>query len=224
VSTLIEAALFDVDGTLIDSVDIHALAWQRAFIRFGHDISFAKIRHQIGKGGDKLIPVFLSARQQAEYGKALETWRGDHLKAHCFSQVRPFSSVPELLRRTREAGLQNGIVSSAKKDELSSYLAIAGVEDLVDQVVSSEDVSESKPAPDAFEIALRKLQLRGDQAIAVGDTPYDAEAARKASITTIGVLSGGFDEADLRRAGCLEIYPGPATLFACFEETALNKR
>jgi phosphoglycolate phosphatase-like HAD superfamily hydrolase len=217
------AAIFDLDGTLLDSVDLHALAWQEALLRFGHDVSFEKVRGQIGKGGDKLIPVFLSADDQRDRGEKLEQWRGNRFKTEYLPLVRPFSAVPNLLRRVREAGLQIAIASSAKKDEVDEYLDIARIVDLVDLTTSSDDVEESKPAPDIFEIVLKKLKIDGADAVAIGDTPYDAEAAGKAGVRTVGVLCGGFTEDELRKAGCAEVYPGPAALLACFEHSLLRK-
>jgi phosphoglycolate phosphatase-like HAD superfamily hydrolase len=221
---LLKAALFDVDGTLIDSVDLHAMAWQEAFSKFGHEVTFADVRRQIGKGGDKLIPVFLARAAQADHGKELDSWRSQHFKTKYLPLVRPFSAVPQLLQRARREGLKIAIVSSAKKSELQNYLEIAGINELVDVTTSSDDVDESKPAPDAFLVSLDKLGLTGDEAIAIGDAPYDAEAAGKAKIRSIGVLSGGFTEDDLRRAGCTDIYPGPAALLSCFDHSPLGSR
>jgi phosphoglycolate phosphatase-like HAD superfamily hydrolase len=218
-----KAAIFDVDGTLLDSVDLHAMAWHEAMVRFGHDVTFEQARSQIGKGGDKLIPVFLSEQERRDHGKELDAWRSEHFKARYLPLVRPFSAVPDLLRRSGDAGLRIAIASSAKKDELETYLDIAGIRELTDETVSSEDVDESKPAPDIFEAALKKLEIEGRHAVAIGDTPYDAEAARKAEVRTIGVLCGGFPEHELRKAGCAEVYPGPAALLACFERSLLMK-
>jgi HAD superfamily hydrolase (TIGR01549 family) len=218
-----KAAIFDLDGTLLDSVDLHAIAWQEAMIEFGHDVSFEQARSQIGKGGDKLIPVFLSADEQRDHGKELEEWRGNRFKTEYMPLVRPFSAVPDLLRRVRDAGLQIAVASSAKKDEVDRYLDIARIADMVDLTTCSDDVKESKPAPDIFEIVLKKLNVKGADAVAIGDTPYDAEAAGKAKITTIGVLCGGFTESSLRQAGCVEIYPGPAALFARFANSLLAR-
>ena len=209
-----KAAIFDLDGTLLDSVDLHALAWHEAMVKFGHDVTLEQVRSQIGKGGDKLIPVFLSADEQRDHGKELEEWRGRRFKTSYLPLVRPFSAVPDLLRRLRDAGLRIAVASSAKRDELDKYLDIAGIADLVDATTSSEDADESKPAPDVFEIILKKLKIAGADAVAIGDTPYDATAAGKAGVATIGVLCGGFTETSLREAGCFEVFRGPAALFA----------
>src|SRR6185369_10581017 len=95
-----KAAIFDVDGTLLDSVDLHAMAWHEAMVRYGHAVSFEQARGQIGKGGDKLIPVFLSADEQRDHGKELDAWRSEHFKAKYLSLIRPFTAVPELLQRS----------------------------------------------------------------------------------------------------------------------------
>ena len=218
-----KAAIFDLDGTLLDSVDLHALAWHEAMSKFGHNVTFEQARSQIGKGGDKLIPVFLSADEQRDHGREMEEWRGERFKTAYLPLVRPFSAVPDLLRRVRGAGIRVAIASSAKKDELDKYLDIARIADLVDVKTSSDDAEESKPAPDIFEVVLRTLGIAGIDAVAIGDTPYDASAAAKVDIATIGVLTGGFTETELREVGCAEIYPGAAALFARFETSALAK-
>jgi HAD superfamily hydrolase (TIGR01549 family) len=161
---------------------LHALAWHEAMAQFGHDVSFEQARSQIGKGGDKFIPVFLSASEQQDHGKELEEWRGDRFKASYLSLVRPFSAVPDLLRRVRDAGVRVAIASSAKKDELEKYLDIARIADLVDVTASSEDAEQSKPAPDIFEVVLEKLKIEGCNAVAIGDTPDDASAALRSRI------------------------------------------
>jgi phosphoglycolate phosphatase-like HAD superfamily hydrolase len=191
--------------------------------KFGHDVSFEQARSQIGKGGDKLIPVFLSADEQRDHGKEMEEWRGERFKTAYLPLVHPFSAVPDLFRCVRDAGVRIAIASSAKKDELDKYLDIARIAGLVDVKTSSDDAEESKPAPDIFEVVLRKLGIAGVDAVAIGDTPYDASAAGKAGIATIGVLCGGFTESSLREAGCADVYPGPAALFARFGGFLLAK-
>ena len=125
--------------------------------------------------------------------------------------------------RARDAGLQIAIASSAKKGELEKYFDIARIAKLVDAATSSDDVEESKPEPDIFEVVLKKLAVDGSSAVAIGDSPYDAQAAGRAKIRTIGELCGGFTEDRLRQAGCAEVYPGPAALFAKFDDTLLAK-
>lgn len=220
---MLKAAIFDLDGTLLDSVDLHALAWQEAMVKFGHAVSFEQARSQIGKGGDKLIPHFLPEDAQRDHGKEMERWRGDRFKSRYLPLVRAFSAVPDLLRRVKDAGVRIAVASSAKQDELDKYLDIAGIGDLVDLTTCSDDVEESKPAPEIFEVVLKKLGVESHNAVAIGDTPYDAEAAGNAKIATIGVLCGGFTENSLRQAGCVQVYPGPAALFACFEASRLAR-
>lgn len=215
------AVIFDIDGTLIDSVDLHALAWHEAFRQFGHDVSFEAARSQIGEGGDKLLPVFLTDEEVRDHGKALEAWRSEHFKSRYLPMVRSFSAVPDLIHVLRKRGLKIAIASSARKEELEVYLRIAEIARLVDVTVSSEDVSESKPAPDVFEVAVQQLKVAPADAVAVGDSPYDAQAACKIGIKAVGVLSGGFPENALKDAGCVAIYPGVAALLACLDTSPL---
>jgi HAD superfamily hydrolase (TIGR01509 family) len=221
---MIQAAIFDIDGTLVDSVDLHALAWQEALAKFGHEVTFGRVRQQIGKGGDQLIPHFLSRADQKGHGEELSEWRGKHFTKKYLPLVRPFAAVPELLKRVRDEGLKVAIASSAKKKELGVLLDVARIEDLVDIVVSAEDVQRSKPAPDVFQVALKRLRMKPRRTLAIGDTPYDAEAAGKSKIRTIGFLSGGFARSKLMKAGCRAIYIGPAELLACFDASPLAKR
>ena len=222
---LIEAVIFDVDGTLVDSVDLHARAWQEAFAHFGKQFSFERVRSQIGKGGDQLMPVFLSKEELEEFGKQLEKYRGELFKSEYMQRVRPFPKVRELFERIRRDGKRIALASSAKGDELQTYKKIADITDLVEEETSKDDADKSKPHPDIFEAAIARL---GDpptsQAIVVGDTPYDAEAAGKAGLRTIGFLCGGFPEADLRAAGCASIYEDAADLLARYYSSPLAAR
>ena len=215
------AAIFDVDGTLVDSVDLHAAAWQRAFAEFGHEVSFFDARGQIGKGGDKLIPAFLSEPEQEAHGDAMEAFRTQLFRSEYLHLVRPFTAVPELMRRAKEAGLKIAVASSAKQEELDVYMEAAGIAGLIDVSTCSDDVGQSKPDPDIFQAALDKLGCTADEAVVIGDTPYDAIAATRAGIRSIGMLSGGFKESDLREAGCTDVYPGPGALFTCFDHSLL---
>jgi HAD superfamily hydrolase (TIGR01549 family) len=219
---VVKAVIFDIDGTLVDSVDLHARAWQEAFAHFGKQFPFEKIRYQIGKGGDQLLPVFLSEREIEEFGDELTEYRGELFKREYMPRVVAFPSVRELFERIRRDGKRIALASSAKKEELKEYKRIANIEDLVEDEASADDAERSKPHPDIFEAALAELgDVQPSEAIVVGDTPYDAEAAGKAGLRTIGFLSGGFPEEDLRAAGCARIYRDAAELLANYDTSPL---
>lgn len=219
---MLKAVIFDIDGTLIDSVDLHARAWQEALAHFGKQVEFERVRYQIGKGGDQLMPVFLSEDELERFGEELEKYRGELFKREYLSRVKGFPRVRELFERIEREGLRIALASSAKGDELKTYKKLARIEDLVEEETSSDDAEKSKPHPDIFEAALERLgDVKPSEAIVVGDTPYDAEAAGKAGLKTVGLLCGGFPEEDLRAAGCVRIYQDPADLLAHFDSSPL---
>lgn len=220
---VIRLVIFDVDGTIVDSVDLHAKAWQVAFADFGREISFGAIRKQIGKGADQLMPVFLSPDEVARFGGELDSYRGDLFKRDYLPRVRAFAKVRELFQRIKGDGKLIALASSAKKDELDAYKKIADVEDLVQSETSSGDVERSKPHADVFAAALNRFgAIPPDQVMAVGDTPYDAEAAGKLNIRTIGVLSGGWTASRLEQAGCVAVYRDPAGLLELYDQSPLS--
>ena len=222
---MIKAVIFDIDGTLVDSVDLHAQAWKEAFKHYGKDIPFQQIRHQIGKGGDQLMPVFFSREELDEFGEEMEEYRSKLFKREFLPRVRSFPLVRELFERIKADNKRIALASSAKEDELAVYKKIARIEDLVEEETSADDAEKSKPHPDIFEAALGQLSgISKDEAVVIGDTPYDAEAAGKLRIRTIGVLCGGFPERELRAAGCMDIYDDPADLLARYEETIISKK
>ncbi len=212
------AFLFDVDGTLIDSVDLHARAWQEALAHFGFTIPYEDVRSQIGKGGDQLLPVFVPADQLDKMGDNIEKYRGALFKREYFSRVKPFPNVRELFLRIRRDGHRIALASSAKADEVEDYKKLLHVDGLVDAQTSSSDVDCSKPCPDVFEVALQRLGVEPRRALVIGDTPYDAIAARRAGLRAAGVLCGGFPERGLREEGCVVIYRDPADLLAHYAE------
>jgi HAD superfamily hydrolase (TIGR01509 family) len=219
-----KAVIFDIDGTLIDSVDLHARAWQETFRKFGREIEFEKVRHQIGKGGDQLMPVFFSQEELDKFGEEMEKYRGRLYKRAYMSHVRPFPAVRDLFERIRRDGRRVALASSAKEDEVKIYKDLANIADLVEEESSADDAARSKPHPDIFAAALARLgDVHASDAIAIGDTPYDAEAAGKLNIKTIGVLCGGFPEAELRDAGCIAIFNDPADLLARYEQSPLSR-
>jgi HAD superfamily hydrolase (TIGR01509 family) len=221
---MIKAVIFDIDGTLVDSVDLHAQAWKETFKHFGKDIPYKDVRQQIGKGGDQLMPVFFSKEELDKFGEEMEKYRGQLFKRDFLPKVRPFPRVRELFQRIISDGLRIALASSAKEEELKEYKRIAHIEDLVEEETSADDADKSKPHPDIFEAALERLgDIEPVEAIVVGDTPYDAQAAGKIDLRTTGVLCGGFPEAELKAAGCIEIYKDPADLLARYEETLIAR-
>ena len=155
--------------------------------------------------------------------RVMEKYRGDLFKHEYLSQVRAFPQVRALFERVKRDDKKLALASSAKEDELKTYKKIARIEDLVEEETSADDAEKSKPHPDIFEAALAKLgDVPKSNVIVVGDTPYDAEAAGKIDLRTIGVLCGGFPEAELRAAGCTDIYRDPAELLARYDESPLG--
>jgi HAD superfamily hydrolase (TIGR01509 family) len=220
---MVDVTIFDIDGTLVDSVDLHARSWQETFSHFGFDFPYEEIRSQIGKGGDQLMPALLPNDVVEQRGKDIEEFRSKLFRRKYFPLVRPFPKVRELFERIRGDGKRIALASSAKKEDLARYRRIARIDGLIDAETSSDDAEQSKPHPDIFEATMKKLGLSDTSvAVVIGDTPHDAEAAGKAWLRTLGVLCGGFPEADLRAAGCLAIYRDPADLLERYEESLLQ--
>src|SRR5689334_3821702 len=184
-----KAIIFDIDGTLVDSVDLHAEAWQEAFRHFGREIPLEQIRSQIGKGGDQLLPVFLSKPELKAKGKEIESYRRQLFKQKYLPRVTAFPRVRELFERLLADRWRIALASSAKGDELDTYKRIANIGDLLDAQTSSDDAEKSKPYPDIFIAALKHLgNVSAQDCFVIGDSPYDAEAAGKAGMAAIGVL------------------------------------
>lgn len=214
------AAIFDIDGTLLDSVDLHAESWREVFAEHGRVVPLADIRAQIGKGGDQLLPVFFSPAEVERFGPAMEAARGRLFKEKMLPGVRPFPGVRPLMEKLRADGYRIALASSAKQDELECYVEILGIGDLLEAGTSSDDAAKSKPHPDIFEAALAKLDgVTAGEALAIGDTAYDVEAAGKIDLRTVAVLCGGFPEEDLRRAGALAVYRDPEDLLARYTDS-----
>ena len=219
---MVKAVIFDIDGTLIDSVDLHAEAWQEALRHFGHDLPCGQIRSQIGKGGDLLLLALLPKEEAERRGEEIEKYRLDLFRREYLHRVKAFPKVRELFERIKADGKRIALASSAKGEELANYKRIAGIEDLLDAETSADDAERSKPHPDIFQAALDRLSgIDPAEAIAVGDTPYDAQAAGKAGLCTIGLLCGGWPEQELREAGCTAIYRDPDDLLEQYDRSPL---
>ncbi len=215
--------IFDVDGTLVDSVDAHAESWRRILAEHGHDVPFADVRAQIGKGGDELLKVFLAPDEYEAKQEAMDEQRGKLFKDEFLPKVQAFPGVRALFDHLLARGHRIALGSSGKAEEVEHHMKLCGIEDLDLVQTTSEDAERSKPHPDIFQAALEKLGAAPGDAVAVGDTPYDARAAVKAGITPVGVLCGGFPADGLRGAGCVAVYDGPADLLTHYEGSPLDQ-
>jgi len=209
-----DAIIFDVDGTLVDSVDFHAKAWRRAFTTFGFDFDFAAIRSQIGKGGDQLMPAFLAPSDLKQWGASIEQCQDKLFEREYMHLVRGFHRVPELFEFLVARGKKIALGSSAKSKDLAIYKRAAGIQGIDMTEVTSDDAERSKPHPDIFQAALARLGLRPGRVTVVGDSPFDIEAAHKAGMTATALLCGGFSESSLTAAGPCEIYRDPEHLLS----------
>ena len=216
---MIKAALFDVDGTLIDSNDAHARAWAEAFAEFGVDVDFAQVRRSIGMGGDKLMPAVAGISEDTPKGHAIAERRREIFKTKYMPRLKPFSGARELVAALKKRGLTLVAASSAKKDELKPLLEIVGADVFLDAATSSDDAEESKPDPDIVHAALKQAGARPAEAVMVGDTPYDIEAATRAGVRVIALRCGGWSDADLK--GAVAIHDGPADLLAHLDRSPL---
>ena len=218
---MIEALLCDIDGTLVESNWLHAEAWQRAFAQMGIVLEKEDVRRQIGKGGDELIPVYVPWWKRRQVEEPLKAYRKFIFQQDYLAKVKALPGARELLVKVKESGIRVALASSADKDELQIYKRIVGMEELVEKETSANDADRSKPHPDIFVAALERLKLPAEKCMALGDTPYDAEAAGLAGLRTIGVSTGGWSRTELIDAGCVEVYDSVAELLERFENSAL---
>ncbi|MCQ8240252.1 HAD family hydrolase [Rhizosaccharibacter radicis] len=210
---MLKGAIFDIDGTLLDSVDAHGEAWHRAFAQFGHDVPAADARRQIGKGGDKLLPFFLQGEALERDGDGISQRHGELFREEYFPSIRPFADVRTLFQALADRGVRLSLASSAKGEELERFVERLGIGDLLHSATSSKDVERSKPDPDIFQTALDRLDgVDAKDTLVFGDSPYDAEAAAKAGLRTVAVRCGGFPDDDLRAAGAIAVFDDPAEL------------
>lgn len=216
----LQAVILDVDGTLILSNDAHAQAWVEAFATYGYDVPFDKVRPLIGMGGDKVIPKMVPGLNKEEGdGKAISQKRKE-LMIEKFAPTLPSANgTRELVLHMKEQGLRLVIATSATSEELSLLLKAGKVDDLLDEATTSSDAKDSKPSPDIVQAALKKINMEPNQALMIGDTPYDIEAANKAGVNVIAVRCGGFDDTQLKDA--IAIYDDPGDLLARYNDSPL---
>ena len=210
---MIKAIIFDLDGTLVDSVGFHTEAWVKAFQEYGYDFSFDKLRQQIGKGSEYIIGELLPAEEAEKLESDIAGYRKQYYQDNLLEKVQPFPKVRELFEKIKADDIKIVLASSARTETIEHYKKLLKIEDLIDGATSTDDVDKSKPEPDIFQSALKKLgKISTEEVIVVGDSPYDAAAAGKANLRTIGVLCGGFERETLTQAGCVALYQDPADL------------
>jgi len=197
------AALLDVDGTLVDSNYQHALAWYRAFRQSGIVLPLWRIHRHVGMGGDQLVPALA--------GKDVDETRGDEIRelrgrayAELIDEIEPLEGARELIVDLKDRGLTVVLASSSPQDELDRYLDLLDARGLADGWTTDDDVQATKPEPDLVKAALEKAGT--DDGLMVGDTPWDIEAASKAGLKTVCLVTGGFSEQELRQAGAAAVF------------------
>jgi HAD superfamily hydrolase (TIGR01509 family) len=218
----LRGVLLDIDGTLLDSNDAHAASWAEVFAEFGYTIRFEHVRPLVGMGGDKLLPVLTGLDHESPKGKRLAERRKAVFEQKYLPHLTPTRGARQLLEHMVAEGLTLIIATSASDDEMRALLGRAGVADLIDEGTSSGEVESSKPDPDVIGAALRKRQLRAEEAVMIGDTPYDIAAAVKAGVPTIALRCGGWWD-DLDLGGAVAIYKDPMDLLAHYDESPLRE-
>lgn len=216
----LRCALLDIDGTLLDSNAAHARAWSAAMRHHGVAVDEERVHGAIGMGGDLLLRQLADLDVEHGLGKRINQTRSQLFKAE-LPGLRPFPRVVELLERLRGRGLTCVVATSAAGDEVGALLERAGIAHLIDAATSSADAAVSKPAPDIVEAALARAGVAPDEALMLGDTPYDIEAATRARVGIVAVRSGGWPFT--ARDGALAVYDDAAALLADFENSPFGR-
>jgi HAD superfamily hydrolase (TIGR01549 family) len=215
------AALLDVDGTLVDSNYQHALAWYRAFRRSGIVLPLWRIHRHVGMGGDQLVPALAGEQLDEKRGDEIRELRGEEFQ-RLLGEIEPLAGARELILDLKERGLTVVLASSSPQDELDHYLELLDARELADCWTTDDDVESTKPAADLVQAALEKAGA--DDAVMVGDTPWDIEAARKAGIQTVCLITGGFSEQELRKAGAAAVFESVEKLRLSVDELLATPR
>jgi len=213
------AFIFDLDGTLVDSNELHVDSWDRAFRKFGKQFPREELRAQIGKGSDQYLPEFLTPDEIERFGKELDEFRSEIFRREYLPRVRPFPNVRELFQRIRDDEKQIVLATSGKEADTKFYVDLLKIDNLIKGYTSADDADRSKPAPDLFSAALEKLgDISAAEAINVGDTRFDIEAAARAGLRTIALTCGGTTESVLKDAGAIVVYYDPTDLLIHYSE------
>ncbi|MEY2532442.1 MAG: hypothetical protein QOF29_352 [bacterium] len=197
------AAILDIDGTLVDSNYFHTIAWYRAMREHGQTLPMWRIHRAIGMGGDQMIAALLGDEVEDRQGDDIRDSEKERYMA-LIDEVQPLEGARGLIEDLKDSGHRVVLASSAKPEEVEHYLDLLDARDLADAWTTSGDVERTKPAPDLVNAALEKIG--GGPAVMVGDSVYDAEAAGNAGIETVAVLTGGFSDSELLKAGARIVF------------------
>jgi len=211
-------ALLDVDGTLVDTNYHHAIAWYRAFREHGLTLPVWRIHRHIGMGGDQLVAAVAGERVEDRQGDSLRAAE-TALYADLIGEVHLFADARRLLELLDGRGHRLVLASSGKRDEVEHYLDLLDARKLVEAWTTSADVERTKPDPDLVHAAVDKVG--GGEAVLVGDSTWDCEAAARAEVPTVAVLTGGFSEQELRQAGAVAVFESLTDLCERLDETPL---
>lgn len=217
----VKAVLFDIDGTLVDSNYLHIDAWDRAFTEVGHPVNTWRIHRAIGMDSGKLLETLLEDDVERLADEAKEAHK--RIYEGMSDRLRSFGQAQDLLRTLAERGFEVVLATSAPPNELELLRRTLDVEDAIATLTSAEDVESAKPSPDIVQIALQRADAEADEAVFVGDTVWDVEAAGRAGVPTIGLRSGGVSEGELRDAGAVAVYDDVAHLLAELDESPLRR-
>jgi HAD superfamily hydrolase (TIGR01509 family) len=213
------AAILDVDGTLVDTNYQHALAWYRAFRQHGVTLALWEIHRRIGMGGDQLVTSLVGEGFEERYGDDVRAAE-KALYLALMPEVQPLPGARDLLEALHARGNTIILASSAKPDELQHYIQLLDAHEIVDGWTDSGDVAQTKPEPDLVKAAVEKAG--GGAAVMVGDSVWDCEAAKRAGLKTIGVLTGGFSEDELEDAGAVAVFRSLPSLTEGLDDTPLG--
>ncbi len=214
-----DTAIFDVDGTLVDTNYQHALAWFRAFRQVDLTVPIWRIHRAIGMGGDQLVAAVSDDRTEEQHGDRLRAAWSEEFEP-MLGEVQPFEGVHELLREVRRRGFRVVLASSGKQEHVEHYLELIGGRELADDWTTSDDVEATKPAPDLVQVALAKVG--GRSGVMVGDSTWDSVAAGNAGVASVAVRTGGFSVEELREAGAEQVYDSLVELRENLDATALS--
>jgi phosphoglycolate phosphatase-like HAD superfamily hydrolase len=209
--------LFDVDGTLVDTNYLHAVAWADAFSVRGHRVAMSDIHQLIGQGSERLVESALGKPDEAAVDAHADIYSA---RLH---RLQVFEGAAKLLRRCKQAGLSVVLATSASQHDAEHFTEAIDADDAIDHITTKDDAGESKPAPDILDAALDATGLDAANCCFVGDTVWDVEAAKRAGMECVCVLTGGIAESDLRAAGAVAIYPNVSSLLADFDASPLGE-